>query len=241
MLSVFTHNIRTGRRFNFIKVGDGELDCMRGHGEKNCDGQPYSSELAEHLVWAFTSLCRKPHTFFGDWFASNPPKNVAGYARYQFFHTLCKQHAVKPCLLRPFELLLPGWGNLAAPSLLGFYAAVQASTRNKVFVGPEVLRGACTFIRATAHVVVPKRDAWVEHERIIKEAVNAAGRQAIVVLACGPMSPVVANHVLNASPASTVLDVGSGFDPLFIGRTRGGGQARPAAVKKYFHTLLSGS
>ena len=51
-----TNKIRNGVNFSFVKRGDGELACMQGEIGENCDGHPYSEELANNLKEAFDFL-----------------------------------------------------------------------------------------------------------------------------------------------------------------------------------------
>jgi len=55
-LSDFIKNINQGKNFSFIKRGDGEMACMQGDVGCNCDGHPYSAELAYDLKRSYEFL-----------------------------------------------------------------------------------------------------------------------------------------------------------------------------------------
>lgn len=55
-LGLWAYMIREGIPFNFVKLGDGEEQCMNGATGQNCDGHEYSPELGERLRTAFSIL-----------------------------------------------------------------------------------------------------------------------------------------------------------------------------------------
>ena len=56
ILQQFKYNIENNFNFSFVKRGDGELACMNGEPGGNCDGHPYSPELAYKLREAYKYL-----------------------------------------------------------------------------------------------------------------------------------------------------------------------------------------
>lgn len=61
LLDILTAKIESGKPFNFVKRGDGELACMNGDQGANCDGHPYSTELGIKLKKSFNLLKDKAH------------------------------------------------------------------------------------------------------------------------------------------------------------------------------------
>jgi glycosyltransferase involved in cell wall biosynthesis len=60
-LVAFQEAIKAQQPFSFVKLGDGERECMSGKPGQNCDSQPYSLELARALASSYASMAGKVH------------------------------------------------------------------------------------------------------------------------------------------------------------------------------------
>lgn len=236
-LNIFANNIVENKNFSFVKIGDGEIDAMICREGTNCDGHSYTIELSKKLKISFIELCNKD-IYLADWFKSNPPQTPRDLYNFQFLRRYIKENKISPNLISPFELFLPGWGNLCDKNLLKFFQKVKETGRKKIYVGPRVLEKVNSLLNINHFVEIPKINAFAEHERILNDIKSIIEDNCIVILTVGLMSPYLANEILNLNPNVTILDVGSGFDPLFIGQTRGGGQASPERVIEYYSELL---
>ena len=237
MIEEFTKNIRETKNFTFVKVGDGEIDAMICREGVNCDNHAYSKDLSVKLKEAFNELCHKK-VFIADWFKSNPPITPRDLFNLQYYRRYIKDNKLNPNFVSPFELLLPGWGNFKNLNLFRFFKEIKLSNRNKIYVGPKVLEDVNQFLNIDKFVEIPKINAFDDRQKILSEIKTVLKDNSIVILTVGLMSPFVSNEILNANSNVTVLDVGSGFDPLFIGQTRSGGQASPEESRAYYAELL---
>lgn len=237
MIQNFIDKIRNNENFSFIKIGDGEIDCMIGRQGANCDSHPYSLELGEKLKESFIELSKKD-VLFGDWFASNPPRNHRDIENINFYNNFINTNGLKVNLIRPFEILLTGWGNLSNNQLLEFYSEIKKSNRKKIYVGPKVMDGVNKMLNTSIFVEIPKINAFNDSDRILEDIKSTLIDDSIVLLTVGLMSPYISSEILKINKNVTILDIGSGLDPVFIGSTRSGGQASPSDSINYYKNIL---
>jgi hypothetical protein len=238
-LTYFQDLIIKNENFSVIKVGDGEIDCMQNKEGINIDLHPYSKELGEKLVSAFTELVKKG-VYINDWFYSNPPinsrdeQNLNWYSNFTGLHS-ADDNFVK--FIRPFELLMLGWGNVELPYLFDFYETIKKSNRNKIYVGPDRLSGLQSLLNIDHYTVIPLINAFSSYDVILRDINDMIVDDSIIMLSVGLQSPAIANELLNFNSNITILDIGSGFDPLYFAQTRGRAQASVEEAKKYFEKL----
>lgn len=237
MINFFTEKIKNNENFSFVKLGDGEIDCMIGRNGTNCDNHNYSNELAEKLKESFIELS-KQGALFGDWFNSNPPRNQRDVENINYYSNFINSNNLTIKLVRPFEVLLTGWGNLSNDNLLNFYKVVKETKRRKIYVGPKVMEGVNKMLNTDYFVEIPKTNAFDDRDRILSEIKNTLIDDSIIILTVGLMSPYISSEILKTNKNVTILDVGSGLDPVFIGSTRSGGQASPSDAINYYKTIL---
>jgi hypothetical protein len=204
----FKEMIERGENFSFIKQGDGEIFCMAGFVGGNCDGHPYSPELGEALINAYTFFNGVDNTYITKWDGLNSPVpskgNVDGDT---FLH------------------------NDVSDDKYAFFKSLKESKRKKVFVGPGRLRGVINFLNIDEFVEIPLINSWSYKFEVEAED------NAIYIFSAGMPSKVwIAKLMLN-NPNITCLDIGSGFDPVFIGATRTR-QYDIVFLQKYYKSLL---
>jgi hypothetical protein len=237
MIENFISKIKNNENFSFVKIGDGEIDCMIGRQGSNCDNHPYSRELGEKIKESFIDLSKKS-VLFADWFASNPPINSRDIENLHFYNNLVESNNLKLNLIRPFEILLTGWDNLLNDDLLNFYTEIKKSNRKKIYVGPKEMNGINKMLNTNSFVQIPKINAFSEHQRILEEIKNNLVDDSIILLTVGLMSSYISSEILKINENITILDIGSGLDSVFIGSTRSGGQAMPSEAINYYKNIL---
>ena len=91
------------------------------------------------------------------------------------------------------------------------------------------------------YVEVPIINAYSEYERVMKELVQiGVDKNNIYILCCSMMSCLICSDLKEMNKEITLLDIGSGLDPIFGERTR---PKQPSEEEcfKYFKDLLPGN
>ena len=117
----FQEMISKNKNFSIIKVGDGEIDCMQNKQGENIDRHPYSEELCIKLKTAYVDLVNND-CYICDWFYSNPPINSRDEDNLRYYNSFISENNLNTIFIRPFELVMLGWGNLELPYLFNFLA-----------------------------------------------------------------------------------------------------------------------
>jgi len=236
MLITFKKYIENGENFSYVKIGDGEIDCMQFKDGGNIDKHPYSKKLGLELRKSFIDLVDKD-VFIGDWFQSNPPINSRDVGNIQYYNKFINDNGINPKLIYPFELFMLGWGNLSNNNLLEFYKSVKSSSRKKIYIGPERLNGIGNYINIDDYITIPLINSFEFKNIIYKETIEKLEDNCILFFSVGLMSATLINDILNYKNNITIVDIGSGFDTLFVHVTRGRKQATPEEAKKYLEIL----
>jgi len=213
LLTRFSAWIETAQPFAFSKWGDGELSFIGSAPVPNVDGQEYSVGLSNALRHAFTFMCEHPYSYIAKW------EKRFSDVRDLLVHTW---------QYRPnytfYDALLLREGALT-PELLQFYRTLRDTRRPKVFVGPTKLAGVADLLRTDAQITVPPRNAagdFVRLDHELRDHVRAWREPGIVLFSAGMLSKLLIHELLRFHPDATCLDLGSAFDPAFIGQTRSG-------------------
>jgi len=119
-----------------------------------------------------------------------------------------------------------------------FYRALILSNRKKVFVGPAILSGAAELLRCEHHIEAPLRNAFQQYQAVNDSISNANGD--VLLFCAGLASKVWIADEATRRPSSTLIDLGSALDPLFIGRTRSIPQPDKAEAQEFFEHALNG-
>lgn len=235
-LDYFEYLIKNNQNFSIAKIGDGEIDCMQHKVAVNIDGHPYSNELGDKLKISLVELVSKK-VFICDWFYSNPPINSRDEGNLSYYNDFINKNNLCPAFIRPFELMMLGWGNLELPYLFDFYKTIKESNRNKIYAGPQRISGLKDLLNLNYFIEVPLINAFSSHNTILDSIKEIITDDSIIMLSVGLQSPVIVNELLKFNPNITILDIGSGFDPLYFAQTRGHAQASVQEAKKYFENL----
>jgi hypothetical protein len=184
MIDFFTDKIKKQEVFSFIKLGDGEQNCMAGAEGANCDGSKYGPALAKKLMDSF------------EYFAEKDEVYVPLFKEQAYYNTF---------LHRPDNDLT---------KLRNFYAAIREDKRHKVFVGPPILAIVAKLLKATQVMVPEQDGfkAYDEIEqKVIKALVGQ--ESSIVLFSFGMMSKPLIRKVLLLGN-NTCIDLGSAWDPI---------------------------
>ena len=220
-IDFFTKKILMNENFTFVKYGDGELICMIGGKGENCDYHPYSEDLKNRLIESFFKLFGNyQDVYLAEW-DDNLVKTRDGFIA---------EHNIKP-KFADYECFLTLESNIKDHRLLNFYKILKNSKRKKIFIGPKKLSSVSGMLNIDKFINVPIIDAYSDYKRVMEELTEfGIDNDNIYLLCCSMMSCVVCSDLKESNPNITILDIGSGFDPIFGVKTR---PKQPSAINCY--------
>lgn len=231
-LDYFNYKIKNNENFSFTKFGDGELKCIFGFhdGEENCDRHPYTKELGELLKVALEKMARRADVFIGDW---------TGWAEDEFSqlrddHLNCK--GLIPNYLY-YELLLTH--DSLNHNLRTLLESIKNSKRKKIFIGPNKLNGIKNLLNVDEIIIAPETNSFSKYKEIKENAVKSIQKDAIFLFSFGFSSKILTSDLLSLNKEITILDFGSGFDPILLNKETRVGQVHNEKAKKFFESLLT--
>ena len=137
-----------------------------------------------------------------------------------------------------YECFLTLKENLNDKKLLNFYTLLKKTKRKKIFVGPKKLKKVTTMLGIDNFVEVPIINAFSDYDRVMDELAHiGVNDNNIYILCCSMMSCLICSDLKEINKKITLLDVGSGLDPIFGERTRPKQPSEEECVK-YFKNLL---
>ncbi|MAI60771.1 MAG: hypothetical protein CMM92_07115 [Rickettsiales bacterium] len=227
-IDFFTKKMLNNENFTFVKYGDGEILCMIGGKGENCDHHPYSEKLKKELEKSFVKLLRLyDDVYLAEW-VDNLVKTRESYVNV---------NGLKP-KFADYECFLTLKENLNDKKLLNFYTLLKKTKRKKIFVGPKKLKRVTTMLGIDNFVEVPIINAFSDYDRVMDELVHIeVNDNNIYILCCSMMSCLICSDLKEINKKITLLDVGSGLDPIFGERTR---PKQPSEEEcfEYFRDLL---
>jgi hypothetical protein len=227
-IDFFTKKLIYGENFTFVKYGDGEIICMIGGTGKNCDDHPYSKKLGSLLEQSFVKLLRNYNdVYLAEW-VDNLVKTRESYVNT---NKLNPKFADYECFLTLDE-------NMNDKKLVKFYQLIKNSKRKKIFVGPKKLKEVSGMLNLDEFIEVPLIDAFSKYDEVLKKLLNLGVEDDnIYILCCSMMSCLICSDLKEINNNITLLDIGSGFDPIFGEKTR---PKQPSAEKcfKYYEEIL---
>lgn len=208
-IEYFTEKFINNKNFTFVKYGDGELLCMLGAKGENCDFHPYTPKLGELLKESFGKLLAFEDVYLADW------KDNLIDVRDMFI----KSNKLNP-KFADYDCFLTVHENIKSSKLINFYKLLKNSKRKKIFIGPKHLFQVEEMLNINKLVEVPSADAFSEYERIAQELKNDVENNNIYIFCCSMMSCVLCHDLKLINQNITLLDIGSGFDPIFSNKSR---------------------
>ena len=227
-IDFFTKKMLNNENFTFVKYGDGEILCMIGGKGENCDHHPYSEKLRRELEKSFVKLLR----FYDDVYLAEWVDNLVK-TRESYINV----NGLKP-KFADYECFLTLKENLNDKKLFNFYKLLKNTKRKKIFVGPKKLKKVTTMLGIDNFVEVPIINAFSDYDRVMDELVHiGVNDNNIYILCCSMMSCLICSDLKEINKKITLLDVGSGLDPIFGERTR---PKQPSEEEcfEYFRDLL---
>jgi len=208
-IEYFTEKFINNENFTFVKYGDGELLCMLGAKGENCDFHPYTPKLGELLKESFGKLLAFEDVYLADW------KDNLIDVRDMFI----KSNKLNP-KFADYDCFLTVNENIKNNKLINFYKLLKDSKRKKIFIGPKHLFQVEEMLNIDKLVEVPSADAFSEYDRIAQELGNDVENNNIYIFCCSMMSCVLCQDLKRINQNITLLDIGSGFDPIFSNKSR---------------------
>jgi len=185
-----TQDIKDGKDFKFVKMGDGEIACMLGEKGQTCNGDIYTTDLQRILINSYKQL---KNDWISDWRLDRQDQKKELHKKIGITKTI--HH----------DVLLHRIGELT-PALHDFYKAIRDSKRRKVFIGPEKLRPIIKLLKIDAFLPIPENNAVV--------GAFDYPEGDIYLFSAGFLTKCLVPSILG-----TCIDLGSAFDPL-VSQTR---------------------
>lgn len=229
-LSIFTENLNNNINFNFTKLGDGELECIRSYGSNiertNCDGHLYTDELSNNLLNFVKNIPNIQNLFLAKWEAND---DISHYG-----NSILDQLNIKPTII-DYNVILPQTYNLDNDYLFNFYKSIKENTRRKIYICPEKLNLVKGFLNIDIIINIPSTNCFTSYDDISMQLSNLVTDNDIIIYSASMMSKPLISQLSHLN--ITQIDFGSAMDSLFIGQTRLG-QPTPEAAYEYFKNLI---
>jgi len=223
LLIEWKDNIISHTNFSFIKYGDGEFNCMMGLSGLNCDKHPYTKELSDKLYDSWYFLSSLDNIYISLW-----------HTMSFYDELLSKTKNIKANLIETgYEILLQ---NNLTENKFNFLKSIKETNRKKIFIGPNRLKGVIDFLNINFFIEVPLINSFSEYEKVLNEIYTHIQDYSIFLFSSGMMTKSLIHKILEKNRNVTCLDIGSGFDSIFVGLTRSG--QNPEKVKMFYQTLL---
>lgn len=136
-----------------------------------------------------------------------------------------------------FDALLLHEDRYLTKNLRRFYWLLKNDSRPKYYFARERMREAARVFNMT-FMPVPFPDSYSYFNRVKYQVKQIARPNIIILFSCGMLSKVMVYECHKMLKEMTVIDLGSAFDPLFVGDTRANDAGQHFKVKKFYHELL---
>jgi len=208
-ITKFTEKLRNKEPFSFIKIGDDCVFCINGQEGTNAELHPYSPELSKHMREAYDYMLKQEDVYVAEW---NNPKLT-------FFDAL---------LLHEDEYL--------TEDLKEFYRLLKDDPRPKYYFARERMKPACDVFKMT-FAEVPYPNSYAHYKEVMAKVKEIAKPRVIILFSCGMLSKIMTYECHKICKDMTVIDLGSAFDPLFVGSTRSSDPDQHLRVKEFYNDI----
>jgi len=231
--------VESGTPCCYLRYGDGEFNCVCGFERK----WPREKEaFVEHASFIDTlspvlgqilfeiAQCHPNHgnLLFGGYWQAHP-----AHEAFVREHDLLRRLPWVPC-----QLMVTGLMSMYTMRLL---KAIIEAPGPRALVVHEGVKEACRGLDAT-WIEIPKRDCWLEKDRITKDIANFVQPGAILLYAGGLGIKPVIWKVWRHFPFATHIDMGHFLDPAFGLATRrwltGDGARKRCFLEHYAPVIL---
>lgn len=207
----FQSMIENNENFTFTKQGDGEIFCMIGQEGQNCDGHSYSKELGNELKKAYNLFNTLDNCYVTKWtdfdIQGDYVKSKGNIDGDTFLH------------------------NEISQDKYDFFKSLKHSKRKKIYVGPKKLKEVVNFLNIDIFKEIPEVNAFNYNFDMHAE------ENAIYLFSASMPAKIWIAKLLKRNKNITCIDIGSGFDPIFIGQTRTR-QIQKEVLQFHYHNLL---
>lgn len=204
-MAVSTYEALLAERVHFAQASyrDGEWYCMLGHRGRNCNGERYTPSLAAALQRTLLEPVGQWCVFWWPGPRETPSQQNVRARAVDWIRK--RKPPVRWLPDRPI-----GRANEQGLARPIFEAMAR---RNIVVVGPQHLLRQ-TLLPVQSYVVVPDATAWVEHERIVEDAMAVIQPGDLVLFAAGMATNVMIWKMWPLLRGrATLLDIGATLDP----------------------------
>lgn len=193
-----------------VKFNDGELYAMSDKKGTNCDNHKYFPNLKNDLINAYNNLSDKAYLSEYSVRKANDPQWCRVTKTLKKPNDLFKEY-----------LLLHDTNGVLNKDFANIYRAIAKSSQPKVLIAPKRIN-AERFLNVEYRIDVPLINAYTNIHTMLKESLKYASSipNPLFIMCCGFCSCILASEILKVNPNASILDVGSGLDPLFPGCTR---------------------
>lgn len=207
-LEFYIEKLKNNEKFSFTRWGDGEWSCLFGHQGHNCDLHQYFPEMSKGLQEAVKNY---KGYYLATWPRTVPMmRTELGKNAYEYI-----------------DYHMPGknwvdariWENAAMDATIGPLVE-QLKNMNFVMIS-ESSKKTLPFI--TDFIEVPKKDCFLEKERIKKEMIEMTEKYNDVVfgLSASMATNVIVDELYNQiGNKCWMIDFGSIWDPYVGNMTR---------------------
>lgn len=238
---ILTEALRSGEPFCYSKWGDGGIECLHqiNKFDRTCDGELAWSDDDQAAVaragWRTMRQAAARYTvYLGDWMTASDfgPNNEQKHES-EYYSMLAGANFIK----LHYECLLL---MRLTPALLDFYRAVKEDRRKKVLVTSSIVGAAMMLDADLIRIPCPQEygnDTSVSIARRVVDQIQDSGAE-VVLFAAGGVTQYAQSFLFDEGQSNlTSITLGSGLDPLFLGRTRSV-QIEMRAARDYFREML---
>ena len=151
-------NISERQHFTFSRWGDGEWNCVFGKKGSNCDGHNYFPDMGKELN---RILKNKPKYYVG-------MQNLAMQVMGEKITGYLKENEIEKLNWCDADIL----HRASINGLLHEFFAVLNNVPSLMLVAPDYINDIQFFFNFDYQIVVPQKNCWLEHERIMNDNTN---------------------------------------------------------------------
>lgn len=229
-IETLTGYLKDKEPFAYARFGDGDIQFMYALRDgRTADGEINNPKLAIQLRKAWGLLSCHPRALIGDFLSCIDFGKAEEQAHFKEWQEMISWgnpkmvHIEAPLLFR------------LSPALFSFYETIQKDTRKKLLVGPSRLRRATILLDSDFHEV----ELYSAYETVEDHIYKLKKHEAEVIFFCaGRSTKIMMAELLAYAPDKTYFDLGSGLDPIFVGKTRST-QVSQKQAKEFFKPLIS--
>ena len=135
-----------------------------------------------------------------------------------------------------FDSLLLHEDSYLTEDLKEFYKLLKDDPRPKYYFARERMQEASKVFNME-FVEVPYPDSYSHFDEVMTKVKEIAKPGIIILFSCGMLSKIMTYECHKIEPNMTVIDLGSAFDPLFVGSTRSADPDQHLRVKEFYKDL----